>query len=103
MYAIIRSGGKQYRVEENTVIDVDKIPAQPGEAFTTEEVLLVSRDGEVTIGRPYVEKARVIGTVLEHVKGEKIEGLKFKPKKNYLKRYGHRQMFSRIRIDRIEA
>ncbi|PIY47158.1 MAG: 50S ribosomal protein L21 [Armatimonadetes bacterium CG_4_10_14_3_um_filter_59_10] len=103
MYAVIRAGGKQYRVEENAVIDIDKISVGAGEVFTNDEVLLISGDGGVTIGKPCIENAKVTGIVLDRVKGKKIEGLKFKPKKNYLKRYGHRQWFSRVRIDRIEV
>ncbi|MBI3919835.1 MAG: 50S ribosomal protein L21 [Armatimonadetes bacterium] len=103
MHAVIRTGGKQYRVEENSVVEVEKLPLSVGEPFETDQVLLVSDESGVQVGTPMVANARVHGTVVAQDKRRRISGLRFKPKKNYLKRYGHRQPITRIRIERIEA
>lgn len=103
MYALIRTGGKQYRVEENSVVQVEKLALNVGDTFQTDQVLLVSSDSGVQIGTPVVPTARVSGTVLAQGKQRRVHGLKFKAKKNYLKRYGHRQPYTQIRITKIEA
>ncbi|NSW82137.1 MAG: 50S ribosomal protein L21 [Syntrophothermus sp.] len=101
MYAIIETGGKQYRVEPGKVLTVEKLNADVGSQVEIETVLAAKNEAMFKVGRPYVEGARVRATVLEHGKGRKIVVFKYKPKKNYKKKQGHRQPFTRIRIDEI--
>lgn len=103
MYAIIETGGKQYRVAEGDVVDVEKLDAGTDGRVEFDRVILVQADGTVRIGTPYVEGAKVIATVVKQGKGPKIRGFKYKPKKNYRRRYGHRQPFTRVEIQRIEG
>ncbi len=103
MYAIIQTGGKQYRVSEGDVIVIEKLEAQAGETVAFEEVLTVVQDGSVKVGQPVVAGAKVTGTVVEHGKGKKIRIFKYKSKSNYRKRQGHRQPFTKVTIEKIEA
>lgn len=103
MYAIIQTGGKQYRVSEGDVIVIEKLEAQAGETIAFDEVLTVVQDGSVKIGQPVVAGAKVTGTVVEHGKGKKIRIFKYKSKANYRKRQGHRQPFTKVTIEKIEA
>ena len=103
MYAIIKTGGKQYRVAEGDVITIEKLEAAPNESVTFEEVLTVVNDGDVKVGAPLVNGAKVTGTVLEHGKGKKILVFKYKAKSNYRRRQGHRQPFTKVRIESIQA
>jgi large subunit ribosomal protein L21 len=102
MYAIIETGGKQYKVEEGREIVVEKLDAGEGETVTFDKVLLVKGDS-LKVGNPYVEGAKVTGKVEKHGRAKKIIVFKYKPKKNYRKKQGHRQPFTRIRIEKIEA
>ena len=103
MYAVIKTGGKQYRVQQGDVIFVEKIDAQADEQVTFEEVLLVN-DGEATkIGTPVVEGAKVEGKVLSQVKAAKIVVYKYKAKKNERKKQGHRQPYTKIEITAING
>lgn len=101
MYAVIETGGKQYRVQEGDVIFVEKINAEEGETVDLSKVLLVSKDGEVKIGKPYVDGAKVEAKVLGHGKAKKIVVFKYKPKKNYRKKQGHRQPYTKLQIEKI--
>lgn len=103
MYAIIETGGKQYRVSEGDVIRVEKLANGEGETVEFERVLVLSKDGQLLVGKPCVENAKVKATVLKHGKGDKIIVFKYKPKKNYRKKQGHRQPFTEIKIEKIEA
>ena len=103
MYAIIETGGKQYKVQEGDVILVEKLDAQPGETVTFDRVLFVAKDGEVKVGNPTVSGATVVGNVVEHGKGRKIIVFKYKPKKNYHRKQGHRQPYTKVRIEKINA
>ncbi len=103
MYAVIKTGGKQYRVEEGQKIVVEKIEAEPGQQVVLEEVLMVSGEGERKIGQPYVEGAKVIAKVVDQIKGDKIIVFKKKPKKGYKKKIGHRQRLTVLQIEKIEA
>ncbi len=104
MYAIIETGGKQYKVSEGSVIRVEKIQAEVGEVVDLGKVMaLVEDDGEVVAGTPCVSGAKVTATVLKHGKGPKILVFKYKPKTNYRKKKGHRQPFSSLRVEKIEA
>ena len=102
MYAVVKAGGKQYRVEENSVIDVNRLPGEVGSEVVIDEVLLVGDDGGAKIGTPYVEGARVVGKVVRHRKGRKIVGFTYKAKKNIRRRFGHRQSLTQVAVERIE-
>ncbi len=103
MYAIVRTGGRQYRAERDTVFSVEKLPGQPGERCTLDEVLLVADDDRVVIGTPTVSGAAVVAEVVEQYRGKKIRGLTYKPKKNVRRRYGHRQYLTRLRVVEIQS
>ena len=97
MFAIIKTGGKQFRVQNGDVIFVEKLNAAEGETVSF-DVLMMENDGEVTIGTPVVEGAKVTGKVLAHGKEKKIMIYKYKSKKNYHRRAGHRQPFTKVEI-----
>ena len=99
MYAVIEAGGKQYRVQEGDVITVEKIKAEVGEAVTF-NTLLISAEGEVKVGAPYLNEV-VTGTVVEHGKGEKVIIFKYKAKKDYRKKQGHRQPYTMVKIEAL--
>lgn len=103
MYAVIETGGKQYRAAENDVLRVEKLDANVGDEVTLDKVLLVSTDGGVRVGAPYVEGASVTAKVVRQDKGRKIEGFTFKAKKNERRRFGHRQFFTELKIQSISA
>ena len=103
VYAVIKTGGKQYRVQQGDVIFVEKINAQADEAVTFDEVLLVGNDGETKIGTPVVEGAKVEGKVLAQVKSKKIVVYKYKAKKNERKKQGHRQPYTKVEITAING
>jgi large subunit ribosomal protein L21 len=102
MYALVEFKGKQYRAEKGALLKVDKIDAEPGAALDIDTVLLVSGD-TVTVGSPYVQGAKVSATVESHGKDDKIVVFKYKPKKDYRRKQGHRQQFSLIKIGDISA
>ena len=103
MYAVIKTGGKQYRVQQGDVIFIEKIDSQADEAVTFDEVLLVG-DGEQTkVGAPTVVGAKVEGKVLGQVKGKKIVVYKYKAKKNERKKQGHRQPYTKVEITAING
>lgn len=103
MYAIIETGGKQYRVQEGERLFVEKLPADAGDAVTFDRVLAVGGDGEeLAVGHPMVEGARVTGKVLKQTRGKKIIVFKYKSKKNYRRKQGHRQPLTQVVIDKIE-
>ena len=102
MYAIIKTGGKQYVVEEGKVISIEKLDVEEGAEVTFDEVLLVSGD-DVKIGQPNVAGAKVTGKVLEQGKERKIRIFKYEAKSNYRRRQGHRQPFTKVKIEKIEA
>ena len=103
MYAIIKTGGKQYRVAENDVIAVDKLAVPAGDSIVVKEVLLVSGDNGVKIGSPYVVGAEVECKIMRQYKGRKIRSITYKPKKSEAKRYGHRQQLTSLQISKISA
>ena len=100
MYAIIATGGKQYRVSQGDVIYVEKHDVAQDETVSF-DVLLVEQDGNVKIGKPTVEGAKVEGKVVAHGRGEKITVFKYKSKKNYRRKQGHRQPFTKVEITSI--
>ena len=97
MYALIEFKGKQYKAEKGAVLKVDRIDEEPGAALDIDSVLLLSGD-TVTVGVPYVEGVRVSATVESHIKDKKIIVFKYKPKKDYRRKQGHRQPYSLIKI-----
>jgi len=102
MYAIIETGGKQYRVKEGDLLRVEKLPVEVGETVVLDKVLALKDEKELRVGRPYLPEVKVIGKVEAQGKGEKIIVFKYKPKKNYRRKKGHRQPFTALRIERIE-
>lgn len=102
MYAIIQTGGKQYRVSEGDVLSIEKLTVAEGEEVVFDQVLTVVADGDVKIGKPVLEGAKVTAKVVEHGKGEKILVFKYKAKSNYRKRQGHRQPYTKVEISKIE-
>ena len=103
MYAIIKTGGKQYRVSEGETLQVEKLNAEVGAEVVFEEVLTVVNDADVKIGKPVVEGAKVVAKVVEHGKADKILVFKYKAKSNYRKRQGHRQPLTTVEITAINA
>ena len=102
MYAIIQTGGKQYRVSEGDVVSIEKLTAAEGEEVVFDQVLTVVSDSDIKIGKPVVEGAKVTAKVVEHGKGKKILVFKYKAKSNYRKRQGHRQPYTQVEISKIE-
>ena len=101
MYAVIRTGGKQYRVREGTRLAVEKLDAEPGATIEFDQVLLVSDDSGVRIGAPYLEGGRVTAVVQEQGKGRKVGIVKFRRRKGYKRMKGHRQPYTRIQVTGI--
>ena len=103
MYAIIKTGGKQYKVAEGDVLNVEKLDAEKGAEVVFDEVLAIVSDGEVTVGKPFIDGAKVTATVEEQGKGEKILVFKYRAKVNYRKRMGHRQPYTAVKISGIQG
>ena len=103
MYAVIRTGGKQYRVEEGDVVKIEKIDGERGSELTFDDVLLVGNDDETHVGTPTVAGASVSGTIHEQDRDKKIVVFKFRRRKNYIRKQGHRQAYTRVRINGIAA
>jgi large subunit ribosomal protein L21 len=102
-YAVIETGGKQYRVSVGDVVSVEKLDQEPGTNVTFDRVLLVGGDGTTKVGTPTVEGASVVATIEEQYRGEKLYIFKFKPKKRYRRKTGHRQSLTRLAITAINA
>ena len=103
MYAIIESCGRQYKVTEGDVVFFEKLDAEEGKKVTFENVVLVSKDEKVQIGNPYVKGVKVEGKVVSHGKGKKIIVFKMKAKKNYRRKQGHRQPYTKVEITTIKT
>ena len=101
MYAVIKTGGKQYKVSEGEVLCFEKIEGDKGDTVSFDEVLLVSRDEDVTVGAPFVEGARVVGEIISQIRGPKITVFKVKRRKGYSKKTGHRQDLTNLKIKEI--
>lgn len=101
MYAVIKAGGKQYRVRQGQTLKVEKIAAEPGDSVDFDEVLMIADGDRVSLGAPYVEGGRVKATVEDHGRGNKIEIIKFRRRKNYRRKMGHRQHYTALRITEI--
>ena len=103
MYAVVVTGGKQYKVEEGNTIFVEKLEAEVGSTVELDKVLAVSKDGEIKVGKPVVEGAKVVAKVVAQDKAKKIIVFKYKPKKDYRRKQGHRQPYTKLVIEKIEA
>ena len=103
MYAVIETGGKQFKVQEGDVLRGESLRAEAGETVVIDKVLLVNKDGQLSVGAPYVSGAKVSLKVEEHGKGKKIIVFKYKAKKNYRKKKGHRQPYTKVTVEKIEA
>ncbi len=103
MYAVIRTGGKQYRVAENDVIEIEKIAGEGGDKVSFSEVLMVGGEGEPKIGTPLLSGASVEGEILQQARARKIIVFKKKRRHNYRRKKGHRQHLTRVRITGIQA
>jgi large subunit ribosomal protein L21 len=103
MYAVIRSGGKQYRVESGKQVRVESLPADVGAAVAFEEVLLVGSGDAVKVGAPLVAGAKVKATVVAHGRGDKVKIFKMRRRKHFQKTQGHRQNYTEVRIDQIDG
>jgi large subunit ribosomal protein L21 len=103
VYAIVRTGGKQYRVEPGDVVRLERLEAEAGSSVTLEDVLLVGDEGDVRVGTPRVENASVVGTVVEQGRDAKVRVFKYKKRKHYRRTAGHRQAFTAVRIDKVRV
>ena len=102
-YAIIVSGGKQYKAMVGATIDVEKLDAEVGQAIELDRVLMVAEEGRVRVGRPILDNATVSATVVEHGRRRKVIVFKYRAKQRYRRKAGHRQWYTRLRIDAIKG
>jgi large subunit ribosomal protein L21 len=103
MYAVIQTGGKQYRVEPGQTLSVEKLPGERGDTVELNDVLLVAGEDKVSVGQPRVEGAKVTAEIVEQGKDKKVTVYKFQRRKNYRRRYGHRQLYTSIKIGEVVA
>jgi large subunit ribosomal protein L21 len=103
MYAVIQSGGKQYRVAEGDTLKVEKLRADEGTSVELDKVLMVAEGEDVKVGKPYLDGGKVTATVKAHGRGNKVNIVKFRRRKQHLKRQGHRQWFTELTITAIDA
>ena len=103
MYAVVKTGGKQYKVQEGEILRIEKIDGEPGSPVKIENVLMYSNEGNVSIGQPELDNVAVSGQIVEQGKGNKIIVFKYKRRKRYRKTQGHRQLFTAVKIDTISA
>jgi large subunit ribosomal protein L21 len=101
MYAVISTGGKQYRLQQGDLIEVESLKGEVGDQVVFDEVLAIGDEEKASFGSPLVDGAQVVGTIIEHGKGAKIKVLKFKRRKMYRKKTGHRQQFTSVKIESI--
>ncbi|MCG6910224.1 MAG: 50S ribosomal protein L21 [Deltaproteobacteria bacterium] len=103
MYAVVATGGKQYRVQEGDTLKIEKIAGEVGSSVAFDQVLMVSDGDDVKVGQPVLENAVVNGTIVEQGKGRKILVFKYKRRKRYRRKQGHRQLFTAVKIGSIQA
>ncbi len=101
MFAVFESGGKQHRVTEGEVIRLERLDGEPGDSVEFDHVLIVAEGDKVSVGTPYVEGGKVTGEVVGQGRGDKVRIIKFKRRKNYLRRAGHRQHYTEVKITGI--
>ena len=102
MYAVVETGGKQYRVAPGETLEVDRLASEPGKSVTLDKVLFVANDDKFSVGSPTVSKAAVVADVVEHFRGEKKIAFKMKRRKGYHRTVGHRQELTRIKVTDIK-
>ena len=103
MYAVIQTGGKQYRVSEGSTLKVEKIDAEEGASVALDKVLMIADGDDLKVGAPYVEGGNVTATVKSRGKGKKVHIIKFKRRKHHMKRQGHRQQYTELEVTGISA
>ncbi len=103
MYAVLQTGGKQYRVEAGDLLEIELVAAEPGQTFVFDQVLLVNNEGKVSVGSPTVAGATVVADVVEHIRGEKKIAFKFRRRKGYHRTVGHRQELTVVKVKEITA
>jgi large subunit ribosomal protein L21 len=103
MYAIVNTGGKQYKIHPGDVLRIEKIPGEIGSSISFDKVLMFSDGKNVSIGRPHLDHVAVKGHIIEQGKAKKIIVFKYKRRKRYRRKLGHRQQYTAVKIDRIEA
>jgi large subunit ribosomal protein L21 len=103
MYAVIATGGKQYRVQEGAVLRIEKLDAEAGASVEFGQVLLVGAGSSVTLGAPFISSAKVVATVQSHGKGDKVRIVKFRRRKHYKREGTHRQLYTEVKITQIVA
>ncbi|MBL3528031.1 MAG: 50S ribosomal protein L21 [gamma proteobacterium endosymbiont of Lamellibrachia anaximandri] len=103
MYAVIQTGGKQYRVSEGDTVKVEKLDADQGASVELDKVLMVADGEDIKVGTPYVDGGRVTATVKSHGRGKKVKIIKFRRRKHHMKRQGHRQWYTELQVTGISA
>ncbi len=103
MYAVLETGGKQYRVAPGDLLEVDRLEAEAGKPITFDRVLFVAKEGQFSVGSPVVANATIVADIVEHIRGEKKIAFKMKRRKGYHRTVGHRQELTRIKISEIKA
>jgi large subunit ribosomal protein L21 len=103
MYAVIQTGGKQYRVEEGTYLKIEKLELGTGDSIEFDKVLMIESDGNVQVGLPFIEGGKVTATVLSQGRHKKVKIIKFRRRKHHMKQMGHRQYYTEIQITGISA
>jgi large subunit ribosomal protein L21 len=103
MYAVVKSGGKEYRVSKGDILRVEKMGGEVGDKVAIKEVLLVSQEDQVRVGNPYLANAVVTGEIIQEIKGRKVQTFKMKKRKNYRRFKGHRQTYTYLKVNDIQA
>lgn len=103
MYAVIEAGGKQHRVEEGETLKLEKIDAEPGNSVDFDKVLMVANDSDIKLGKPTVDGAKVTAEVVSHGRHDKVKIIKFRRRKHHMKRQGHRQWYTEVKITGIKG
>ncbi|MBF0256418.1 MAG: 50S ribosomal protein L21 [Gammaproteobacteria bacterium] len=103
MYAVIQTGGKQYRVAPGATVRVEKLAAETGSSIELDKVLMIANGDDIKVGAPYVEGGKVTATIKTHGRGKKVKIVKFRRRKHYMKRQGHRQWFTELEINEING
>lgn len=103
MYAVIKTGGKQYRVKEGETLKVERLDIDPGKQVDLQEVLMVADGDDIKVGAPFLKSGKVTATVKSHGRGKKVEIVKFRRRKHHRKQMGHRQSYTELQIEKISA
>jgi large subunit ribosomal protein L21 len=101
MYAVVKTGGKEYRISKGDIIRVEKMEGKAGDQVTLKDILMVSQEGQVQVGAPYLTNAMITGEVVQEVKGKKVLTYKMKKRKNYRRFKGHRQTYTYLKVNDI--